>query len=689
MLNKYNLRRRGVSSRKRRTLALVVTIVLLRVAVARGQESPKVVTDRPTYDAGTEVRIEVLFPRANAPKPKPLDLDATVRYAGESGSVAGPVTVARGFAPSGEQPSTGYQPLWKIPADARTGRYEVDFVAHEAGSSRVAINLPNAITFAVYRKLVKIERIELNQIFYTSGDSIASRATIKNLTDHPIDGLRVEFSDRYWPWIAGPAAQAKMSIVPMAGSLSLAPGEEQTLSLPRAAVAPEVKQPTIRQYGVVVWDHDRQNVYDIAFSPLTFIQPPGVDEPKPYYLQYAYPTLSDVNTSSYRDFYPPGYNSAAIHFDHDHTMYQPGNEVVAHLGFSNPTEAPWKQVTLRVRLFDPSGKEVANRVLGQNLGIPSHSAPQQEEARLILPAEPSGIYRVNAEVSDAAGRILAASSLELGVNPLPESILIFCAHEDDEGAHDGIIRAAVENHIPLRLVYFTSGDAGSCDRYYERSCDPAQALNFGGLRMDETRAALGHLGVPPEDIYFLGLPDGGSGQIWYDHIEASHPYLSVLLASDHAPYTGLVRPNLPYARDAVVDVVKETIRKFKPAVIYTSHPPSEGHIDHIVNNYFVVKALQELEREGTLSPRPEVRMDRIYNPREHPPTPYHYAERKLYVSGGVLALAQEAGWFYQSQGGNRAEGNIRAFNQLPREQTYRVILDWQEHAGWNEKESGH
>jgi hypothetical protein len=36
--------------------------------------------------------------------------------------------------------------------------------------------------------------------------------------------------------------------------------------------------------------------------------------------------------------------------------------------------------------------------------------------------------------------------------------------------------------------------------------------------MEEARRSLGHLGVPGENIYFLGLPDGGSGQIWYDHV---------------------------------------------------------------------------------------------------------------------------------------------------------------------------
>ncbi|MGZ3377139.1 MAG: hypothetical protein ACXU8S_11130, partial [Phenylobacterium sp.] len=37
-------------------------------------------------------------------------------------------------------------------------------------------------------------------------------------------------------------------------------------------------------------------------------------------------------------------------------------------------------------------------------------------------------------------------------------------------------------------------------------------------------------------VYILGLPDGGSGAIWSQHIKASNPFLSVYLACDHAPY---------------------------------------------------------------------------------------------------------------------------------------------------------
>jgi hypothetical protein len=50
-----------------------------------------------------------------------------------------------------------------------------------------------------------------------------------------------------------------------------------------------------------------------------------------------------------------------------------------------------------------------------------------------------------------------------------------------------------------------------------------------------------------------------------------------------------------------------------------------------------------------------------------------------------MTLAQEAGSFYQSQGGNRELGHLRTFDQLRRVEVHWQILDWKDHEGWNEK----
>jgi LmbE family N-acetylglucosaminyl deacetylase len=659
--------------------------IALAATCAWPQDTLKAVTDNVSYNVGSEVRLKILLPPSEHPRPAPFDISANIRYAGEKEFLEERnVEIASRVSPGGKEMATDYRPLWKIPEEARTGRYEVDAVLTDSQSHEAMLVARRVASFSVYRKLVKIESIKLDRTFYTPGDAVACKVELRNLTGRTIDNLRVEFSDRYWPWTAQTSERAGVDVVTIGEALHLPAAGALELQSAKAAVAKTAKQPSVQQYALVVWDHDRKNIYDIAFSPEVFIQPSGITEPKPYPLQYVYPNLDAVNVSNYRHFYPPSLDSPAIQIDREHTMFPSGGEATLRFSVHNPTEQPWRRVTIRARLIDPQGKELAAKPVAEAVNLDPGSPALSEETRFALPAGQSGIFRAEEEVKETSGEILATGAVELAANPLPHSILIFCAHQDDEGAHSGIIRAAVENHIPIHLVYFTSGDAGSCDRYYEHSCGPDEALNFGALRMEEARRSLGHLGVARENIYFLGLPDGGSGQIWYDHVEGSNPYLSVLLASEHAPYEGVAQPNLPYARQAVVDAAKRFIRGFHPEVIYTGHP-DERHVDHRTNNWFVVKALQELLREGAVRPDLTLLTDQVYGPGPQAHAPYHYQKHVLSVSGDVMTLAQEAHWFYQSQMGNRALGHLRTFEQLPRAEVHWQILDWKDHEGWNEK----
>jgi len=644
------------------------------------------VTDRITYNAGDTVRLRLISPGVTESR-GPVRVAATIRYeAASDGPASKPVW--QGATYTGPKAPAAYVTLWQIPSDAATGRYDVDLQLMEAASDRVLASQTRAASFAIHHKRLRIDRIEVNKEIYTAGDPVNVSVTLKNLSARALTGLRVEFSDRYWPWIAGPAEQAKASIVVMTPSASLPASGDLSLSKEAIAVAPEVKQASTHQYGIVVWDHARRQVLDIAFSRLLFVVPPGFIGPRPYPGQYIYPNLTSVNATSYRDFYPAGMESAAIGFDHDHTMFPSEGTAAVSYRVSDPGPDAWRGVRIEERLLN-GDQVVSQNVAQENVNLEPAASKQGQplpiHSQLKLPHD-QGVYRLEVRVVSGSGDVLAQDDLELGVNPLPESLLFFCAHEDDEGGWYGMIRAAVENHIPIHFVYFTGGDAGACDRYYEHSCGPEEALNYGYIRMQETRAVLGHLGVPSEDILFIGLPDGGSGEIWYQHPSAAAPYLAPLLATDHVPYEGMAFPNLPYARDTVVDAAAKLIERFKPEVIVTPHPPAEGHIDHIVDNYFVIKALHQLARQGTASPNIKVLVDRIYVAKEHPATPYQYVERTFDISGEAAALAQEAGWYYQSQGGNHAEGNWVDFDKLRREQLYREVVNWSEFEGWNEKE---
>jgi LmbE family N-acetylglucosaminyl deacetylase len=284
----------------------------------------------------------------------------------------------------------------------------------------------------------------------------------------------------------------------------------------------------------------------------------------------------------------------------------------------------------------------------------------------------------------ASGESLqAAAKREALPNKLPTSLMVFCPHEDDEHPYAGLIHAAVEARIPVRVVFFTGGDVGECERYFNKPCGPNEAREFGTVRMEESMEALEHIGLSRDHVRFLGLPDGGSGAIWSENIKVSNPFLDIYLATDHAPYENLVKPNLPYARDAVIDTVKQIITDFHPAMIATSHP-DERHVDHRTANWFVVRACQELLRDKRIDPQTVILADQVYGAGGAKPAPYHYEKFTVYLSGEAAALKQEMSWIYQSQDGNLAEGARQTFSELPREEIHYRIVDWQEHAGWNE-----
>ena len=660
----------------------VLLLVFVFPALLTAADPPfRAVTDNLSYNVGETVHLR-LVPASPAADPAHLNFLFSLRYSGETRPILKRVPLAVGTRTnSGDE----YLAIWKVPRSARTGRYEIDLETLDADSRKPIASVEGIASFAVHRKLVRIERVELDKTFYAPGDPIACRAVLRNLSDGVLKGLRVEFSERYWPWIAQTAESSSVDVFPIVQNLTLKTGTSLEVRSSKAALAPQASAATVQQYAVVVWDSARERVHDIAFSPVTFIHPTQESTEKPYPLQYVFPKLSAVDTGAYRKLYRPKQMSESIRFDTRHTMFAPGNIAAVRFTVTNNTDYAWKAVILRASLRALGSAEFGRLTLAEKLDVASRAKPLEQEAKFSLPSVGPGAYRVVVEVVNSTGEVLAVGELELAANPMPKSILIFCAHEDDEGAHAGIIRAAVENQIPVHLVYFTSGDAGSCDRYYQHSCGPAEALNFGALRMEESRASVGHLGVPRENIHFLGLPDGGSGEIWYRHSDPARSYLSVLLASDHAPYEGLERANLPYARKSVVETAKSLITRFKPEVIYTGHP-DERHVDHRTNNWFVVQAMQELLQEGAISPNVELRVDQVYGPGPQKAAPYAYEKHSLLVTPEARARAQEAGWYYQSQSGNRALGKTLPPDQLPRQEVHWKILDWKNHAGWNEKQ---
>lgn len=659
-----NFRISPAPGRPHRLLPLLSLAVALLAPASIRAATVEVATDQTNYNVGSPVLL-----RASGAG----ESTASIRYAGETSQLA------TGLPVQGDD----YQTVWTIPSNARTGRYEIDL------TPRGGKPLHAVASFAVHRQLAKVTAFDLDKTFYTAGDPVNPRIVVQNISDHPLQHLQVEFENYTYPWIAPAAGEPPAWKTIAAPSLSLAPGESREFRLTKAAVVQaQPGSQTYVYFSAVIRDSEvPDHIYDLAFSLPAITVPPSqaasAQPAKTYPMLYLYPSEKDVPASeSYRNFYPAAYVSDAISFQRDHTMFASH----APLSFEFTVAPTTGGAHVRTEILDNTGKVLSSKPIDG--AVPGAHT-------LALPAMPIGLYTLQVVVTNSADAPLESSRLDFAVNDMPKSILVFAAHEDDDTAHPEIIRAAIENHIPLHVVYFTGGDAGGCDRYFMHSCDASRAMDFGEVRMGEARASLGHLGVPPENIFFLGLPDGGMQQIW-EHTDNSKPYLSVLLASEHSPYPNSAIPNLPYARPATVAAAEGFITRFHPDLILTGHP-EELHVDHRTNNWVVVKAMQNLLRQGKLSADTQLIVDQVYGPDERIHAPYEFEKTQFYVSGDVAKLGQEASWYYQTQDGNHQQAEIVPYNKLRRDASpnhfgyyhwpyphYR-ILDWQAHEGWNER----
>lgn len=595
---------------------------------------------------------------------------------------------------------------WPIPADAPTGLYTLS-VRVEDRAARRTVATQKLRSFAAYKKLLRISRLAIDKTFYHAGEPIQCEVALENLSDHDFKDLRVEFSNANYPWISlfskAGGENPDLALRVLSRHLALPAHGQATIPMMRAGTAAfllgqqrevmgaggpvrheKAPPPEVDSYTVAVWNSDRTVLYDMQFTTPAIVRPWDRDLPKPYSRNFTHPYNSDIDFRKYREFYSPGQISSALSMDPAHTLYRPGDSVRIVATLKNPGEEPWHDAELRATVLDSAGRRLhsATGISRVSLG-PGQTRTAAVDIWTVPATQAPGTYPLELSLAGPEGKLLARTTTEIAVNALPASVLVFVPHEDDEHSYAGLVRAAVEAGIPVRVVAFTGGDVGACERYYDKPCGPNEAREFGLVRMEETSEALEHLGLTRDQLTFLGLPDGGSAAIWSEHLKSSDPFVSIYLACDHAPYENVLKPNLPYARDAVIDLVKQIITDFHPALIATAHP-DERHVDHRTANWFVIKACQELLREKRLDPRTIVWADNAYGAGGFKPAPYNYEPAVVHLSGEAAALKQEMSWIYQSQDGNLEEGMRKTYAELPRDENHLRIMDWQEHEGWNE-----
>jgi LmbE family N-acetylglucosaminyl deacetylase len=655
----------------------------------------------PGFNGGTFAYVHATV-HGLAGKPKRYIVFAEIQYYGTTSSASVEMDRLPETTPGVEE----FQVGWPIPPQAPTGFYTLvlhvdDRIDHSPEVSKKVRG------FVVYRKLVRISRVVLDKSVYEAGEPLKCEVGIENLSDTDIKGLRIEFSNGAYPWISlagqGGRDNPDLSVkllrehvdipagnalnVPMmaAGIATLLHEGKEGKSGSSAAPGNEKKPPSnVASYAIALWNADHTVLYDMQFTPPVVVRTEGGALAKPYNHNYAHPYNASIDFAKYREFYAPGEFSAALRIDPAHTLYRPGETVKVVATLKNPGPEAWSGASLEARITDSKGAEVYTGTLASGLDLAASASRKVAANAWTIPAgQAPGTYPVQLTLAGNGGKPLAQCSTEIAVNALPASLLVVCSHEDDEQAYGGLIRAAVEANVPVQVLILTAGDVSQCDRYFAMPCGPNEAREFGAVRIEESAEALEHLGLARNKLTVMGLPEGGLGAIWFDHKESSNLYLSISLGCDHAPYADAYQPNLPYARDAVLEAMRQLITDSKPAMLALPNPNSPQD-DQRAASWFAIRTCQALVRSKVLDPQTVLLADETAGEGNSNPAPYKYEVFVLHLSGEAAALKQEAAWFYQSQNGNQLEDERKTLAELPRQERHLHITDWQEHEGWNE-----
>lgn len=182
------------------------------------------------------------------------------------------------------------------------------------------------------------------------------------------------------------------------------------------------------------------------------------------------------------------------------------------------------------------------------------------------------------------------------------SIMVVVPHQDDEVLlYAGILYQAKKLGREVKVVIVTNGDCG-CEDYTK-----------GQDRLRETIWGMERLGIPAEDLIFLGYADTGMPReesfLWQLYEEKEQ---DKKLGSDCSDRTyGLPekpeyhwecwREHAPYTRRMVEQDLRDVLAAYKPEYLFTTCE-EDTHGDHAGLYLFLREILQDFRREEDYRP---------------------------------------------------------------------------------------
>lgn len=172
-------------------------------------------------------------------------------------------------------------------------------------------------------------------------------------------------------------------------------------------------------------------------------------------------------------------------------------------------------------------------------------------------------------------------------------LLVIAPHPDDEIiAAAGLMQKVLQHDGQVRVVILTNGDGSTSATMLEsrRLPQPAHYLQAGVNRQQESLRALALLGIPPEDVDFLGYPDQGLRALWSDYWDTEGVYRSPFTQMTSSIYPLTYNPESAYTGASLLADLRSIVEEFQPDTVVAPHL-EDSHADHWAAGAFAALAL--------------------------------------------------------------------------------------------------
>jgi LmbE family N-acetylglucosaminyl deacetylase len=181
-----------------------------------------------------------------------------------------------------------------------------------------------------------------------------------------------------------------------------------------------------------------------------------------------------------------------------------------------------------------------------------------------------------------------------------QRVLVIAPHPDDETiAPGGLIQMALANGFQMRVVIVTNGDGqfmAPAILSMKDALTPVGYISMGERRQAESLRALKQLGLPTENIIFLGYPDRGIDPMLNENWTEAQPYTAPFTRTVHSPYSNTYTPGAAYCGDRLLSDLETILSDFRPDLIVLPHP-ADQHSDHQATSSFTSLAVAALQAE--------------------------------------------------------------------------------------------